>query len=83
MILLPTKYEEIRDVFNKDKATSLPEHRPYNSPANHQPGKDLSWGPIYNLSPVELKGHVYFWRAYSTVVSETAIHDRMLNLVDV
>ena len=53
--LLPTKYQEFQDVFNKDKASRLPEHRPYDCPIDLQPGKDPPWGPIYNLSPVELK----------------------------
>ena len=53
--LLPTKYQEFQDVFNKDKASRLPEHRPYDCPIDLQPGKDPPWGPIYSLSPVELK----------------------------
>ena len=53
--LLPTKYQEFQDVFNKDKASRLPEHRPYDCPIDLQPGKDPLWGPIYSLSHVELK----------------------------
>ena len=53
--LLPTKYQAFQDVFNKDKASRLPEHRPYDCPIDLQPGKDLPWGPIYSLSHVELK----------------------------
>jgi hypothetical protein len=53
--LLPSKYLEFGDVFDKDKATTLPEHRPYDCPIDLQPGKDPPWGPIYNLSPPELK----------------------------
>ena len=52
---LPTKYQEFQDVFNKDKADRLPEHRPYDCPIDLQPGKDPPWGPIYSLSPAELK----------------------------
>ena len=52
---LPTKYQEFQDVFNKDKASRLPEHRPYDCPIDLQPGKDPPWGPIYSLSPIELK----------------------------
>ena len=53
--LLQTKYQEFQDFFNKDKAARLPEHRPYDCPIDLQPGKDPPWGPIYSLSPVELK----------------------------
>ena len=52
--LLPTKYQEFQDVFNKDKASRLLEHRPYDCPIDLQSGKDPPWGPIYSLSPVEL-----------------------------
>ena len=52
--LLPTKYLEFSDVFNKSKASTLPDHRPYDCPIDLQPGKEPPWGPIYNLSPSEL-----------------------------
>ena len=42
------------DVF-KVKANTLPEHRPYDCPIDLKPGKEPPWGPIYNLSPVELE----------------------------
>ena len=48
-------YLEFEDVFNKSKASILPDHRPYNCPIGLQPGKELPWGPIYNLSPSEVK----------------------------
>ena len=38
--LLPTKYQEFQDFFNKDKVVSLLEHRPYDYPIDLQPGKD-------------------------------------------
>ena len=52
---LPSKYLDFEDIFNKAKASSLPDHRPYDCPIDLQPGKEPPWGPIYNLSPSELK----------------------------
>jgi transposase InsO family protein len=54
-IQLPEKYAEFSDVFDKVKATKLPQHRPYDCPIDLQPGKEPPWGPIYNLTPTELK----------------------------
>ena len=54
-IQLPHKYNDFADVFDKEKANILPEHRPYDCPIDLQPGKDPPWGPIYNLSPTELE----------------------------
>ena len=54
-IKLPDRYKEFSDVFDKVKANTLPEHRPYDCPIDLQPGKEPPWGPIYNLSPVELE----------------------------
>ena len=48
--LLPIKYQEFEDVFNTGKASTLPDHYPYDCPLNLQLGKEPSWGPIYNLS---------------------------------
>ena len=44
---LPSKYLDFEDIFNKTKACSLPD--------DLQPEKEPPWGPIYNLSPSELK----------------------------
>ena len=55
-VLLPSKYQEFQDVFDKVKAIgTLPEHRQYDCTIDLQPGKEPPWGPIYNLSPSELK----------------------------
>ena len=54
-VQLPKKYTEFSDVFDKVKANRLPEHRPYDCPIDLQPGKEPPWGPIYNLSPMELE----------------------------
>ena len=53
-IHLPEKYKEFSDVFDKVKANTLSEHRPYDCPIDLQPGKEPLWGSIYNLSPIEL-----------------------------
>ena len=52
---LPHKYKEFAGVFDKVKVGTLPEHRPYDCPIDLQPGKEPPWGPIYNLSPIELE----------------------------
>ena len=53
--LLPIKYQEFSDVFDKVKASKLPKHRCYDCPIDLQPGKEPLWGPIYNLLQLELK----------------------------
>ena len=52
-ILASTKYQEFKDLFHKVKASRLPNHQTYHFPIN-LPGKDLLWGQIYNLAPIEL-----------------------------
>ena len=52
---LPSKYLDFEDTFNKANASSLPDHRPYDCLIDLKPGKEPPWGPIYNLSPSELK----------------------------
>ena len=42
-------------MFHTVKANRLPKHRPYDCPIDLQPGKELPWGPIYNLSPTALE----------------------------
>ena len=49
------KYKEFAGFFDKVKAGTLPEHRPYDCPIDLQPGKEPPWGPIYNTSPIELE----------------------------
>ena len=55
--LLPTKYLEFEDIFNKSKASTFPDHHSYDCPIDLQPKKKPPWGLIYNLSPSELKAH--------------------------
>ena len=52
---LPSKYESFKDVFDKTKATSLPEHYSYDCTIDLQTGATPPWGPIYGLSEPETK----------------------------
>ena len=54
-IQIPKKYQEYVDVFDKVKASVLPNHRSYDCPIDLQPGKEQQWGSIYNLSLTELE----------------------------
>ena len=54
-VQLPKKYHHYADVFDKVQANTLPHHRPYGCPIDVQPEKEPPWGPIYNLSPIELQ----------------------------
>ena len=40
-VLLPTKYEEFKDVFVKENVCVLQEHQPYNYPIDCQPYEHL------------------------------------------
>ena len=51
---LPPKYQDFADVFDKIKASHLPDHRPYDCPIDTVEGKVPPFGPIYGLSPLEL-----------------------------
>ena len=53
--VLPSKYASFQDVFDKAKATSLPEHHSYDCTIDLQPGTTPPWGPIYGLSEPETK----------------------------
>ena len=54
-IQLTKKYHDYADAFDKRKANTLPQHRSYGCSIDLQPGKEAPWGPIYNLSPIELE----------------------------
>ena len=49
------KYKEFAGFFDKVKAGTLPEHRPYDCPIDLQPRKEPPWGLIYNFPPTELE----------------------------
>src|SRR4051794_1940565 len=52
---LPEKYKDFQDVFDKEQADILPEHRPYDCPIDLKPGTQPPFGPLYGLSEPELK----------------------------
>jgi len=52
---VPSNYHEFADVFDKEKASQLPPHRPYNLKINLEEGSTPPLGTIYPLSPVELE----------------------------
>lgn len=59
-IILPEKYAEYESVFSKVKADQLPPHRPYDHSIPLVEGAKVPFGPVYNLSQVELKAlHEY------------------------
>ncbi len=49
-IKLPEKYKDFVDVFEKNKADQLLEHRPYHCPIDLEEGHSPPFGPIYGLS---------------------------------
>jgi hypothetical protein len=51
---IPEEYHEFADVFDKDKASQLPPHRPYNLKIDLEEGTTPPIGTIYSLFPVEL-----------------------------
>jgi len=51
---IPSEYHDFLDMFSKSKADKLPDHNPaYDHHINLEDGKQLLFGPIYNLSKVE------------------------------
>ena len=52
---IPPEYHEFAKVFSKEEADKLPEHRPYDHKIPLKPDTTPPWGPIYSLSPEELK----------------------------
>ena len=52
---IPPEYHEFAKVFSEEEANKLPEHRPYDHEIPLKPGTTPPWGPIYSLSPEELK----------------------------
>jgi hypothetical protein len=51
---IPERYKDFEDVFQKKNADMLPEHRPYDCAIDLQEGAQPPFGPIYNLSQIEL-----------------------------
>ena len=54
MKLVPAKYHDFADVFDKVKASRLAPHRTSDLKLDTEPGANPPLGPIYSLSPVEL-----------------------------
>jgi hypothetical protein len=52
--VIPKQYEGFKDVFEKKNADMLPEHRPYDCAIDLHEGMQPPFGPIYNLSQIEL-----------------------------
>ncbi|CEP16232.1 hypothetical protein [Parasitella parasitica] len=52
---LPAKYHDFKDVFSKIEADKLPPHRPYDHKIPLKPNTEVPFGPIYNLSKIELQ----------------------------
>ena len=52
---VPTQYWDLKEVFNKAHATSLPPHRPYDCTIKLHPGTTPPRGRLYSLSGPETK----------------------------
>ena len=52
---IPEEYHEFTKVFSKEEADKLPPHREYDHRIPVEEGKTPPFGPIYQLSPVELE----------------------------
>jgi hypothetical protein len=52
---IPATYGEFVDVFSKDMAETLPPHRSTGHAIDLEPGYNLPYGRIYNLSEFELR----------------------------
>ena len=53
--LVPAQYHDLIDAFSKQKADTLPPHRPYDLSIVLEDGKTPPFGPIYPLSELELQ----------------------------
>ena len=53
LTLAPAQYHDLQEVFNKDRAQSLPPHRPYDCGIDLLPDAPLPSSKLYNLSKPE------------------------------
>lgn len=53
--LVPTVYHDLLAAFSKQRADTLPPHRPYDLAIDLEEGKSPPFGPLYSLSELELK----------------------------
>lgn len=54
-VTLPVKYSAFKDLFSKQKANQLPEHKPYDHSIPLEKDTMPPFGPIYSLSEPELQ----------------------------
>jgi hypothetical protein len=53
---IPTEYTQYSEVFKNDKTIgALPKHKPWDHVIPLEPGKHPTFGPIYSLSPIQMK----------------------------
>jgi hypothetical protein len=52
---ISVRYKDYVDVFSRDRAETLEPHRPIHVAIDLEPGFNIPYGRIYNLSEVELK----------------------------
>ena len=52
---IPIEFQAFEDVFSKENADRLPEHRPYDHTIPLEADQSPPYGPIYSLSEIELK----------------------------
>jgi hypothetical protein len=55
LVKLPEKYKDFANVFEKNKANQLPEHRLYDCPIDLEEGHSPPFDPMYGLSEPELQ----------------------------
>lgn len=56
---VPGYYHDLKEIFNKTKATSLPPHRPYDCPVDLLPGLVPTKGRLYSISAPETQTMEY------------------------
>lgn len=53
-VMLPDEYKDFEIVFSKQEADRLPPHRPYDHTIPLKASAEVGFGPLYNLSKIEL-----------------------------
>ena len=51
---IPKEYYDLLDIFNKDQASTLNSHKPYNLKIKLEDGKSLPIGLVYSISQTKL-----------------------------
>ena len=52
---IPKEYHDFLDVFNKEQASTLNPHRPYDLKIKLEDGQSLPIGPVYSVSQTKLQ----------------------------